>query len=105
MSDAEPAWSDETGQASWIRERLAPFDAYVVTSVIPGGFEAYARVLHPAEEPLHGGGRVVRWAEVAAWSGLPLRPAVPLDRAAAAKAGGRGSVDQPGATSGQPLPA
>jgi hypothetical protein len=74
VSDAEPAWSDETGQASWIRARLAPFDAYLVTSVIPAGFEAYARVLHPAEEPLHGGDRVVRWTDVAAWSGLPLRP-------------------------------
>jgi hypothetical protein len=74
VSDAEPAWSDEIGQASWIAERLAPFGAPLVTSVIPGGFDAYARVLHPAEEPLHGGARVVRWAEVAAWSGLPLRP-------------------------------
>ena len=74
VSDAEPAWSGEIRQASWIGERLAPFDAYVVTSVIPGGFEAYARVLHPAEEPLHDGDRVVRWTEVAAWSGLPLRP-------------------------------
>jgi hypothetical protein len=37
----------------------------VVTSVVPGGFEACARVLHPAEEPLRGGDRVVRWAEVA----------------------------------------
>ena len=73
VGEAEPAWSDETGQASWIGKRLAPFDAYVVTSVVPGGFEAYAQVLHPAEEPLHGD-RVVRWAEVAAWSGLPLRP-------------------------------
>jgi hypothetical protein len=73
VSDAEPAWSDEIRQASWIGERLAPFGAYVVTSVVPGGFEAYARVLHPAGEPLHGG-RLVRWAEVAAWSGLSLRP-------------------------------
>jgi hypothetical protein len=74
VSETEPAWSDETGQAGWIGARLAPFDAYVVTSVVPGGFEAYARVLHPAEEPRHGGGRLVRWAEVAAWSGVPLRP-------------------------------
>ena len=68
VSGAEPAWSEETGQASWIGERLAPFDAYVVTSVVPGGCEAYARVLRPAEDPLHGADRVVRWAEVAAWS-------------------------------------
>jgi hypothetical protein len=78
VSDAEPACSDETGQASWIGERLAPFGAHVVTSVVPAGFEAYARVLHPAEEPLHGGDGVVRWAEVAAWSGLPLRPGSPF---------------------------
>lgn len=77
VGEAEPAWSDETRQASWIGKRLAPFGAYVVTSVVPGGFEAYAQVLHPAEEPLHGGG-VVRWAEVAAWSGLPLRPGTTL---------------------------
>jgi hypothetical protein len=55
VSDAEPAWSDQTRQASWIGERLAPFDAHVVTSVVPGGFEGYARVLHPAEEPLRRG--------------------------------------------------
>jgi hypothetical protein len=35
----EPAWSDETWQASWIGARLAPFGASVVTSVVPGGFE------------------------------------------------------------------
>lgn len=75
VSDVGPAWSDEIAQAGWIGERLAPFEAYVVTSVIPGGFEAYARVLHPAEEPLHGGDRVVRWSEVAGWSGLALLPA------------------------------
>ncbi len=44
-----------------------------MTSVVPAGFEAYARVLHPAQKPGRGGGRLVRWAEVAAWSGLPLR--------------------------------
>ncbi len=31
-------------------------------------------MLHPVEEPLPGTGRVVRWAEVAAWSGVPLPP-------------------------------
>ncbi len=72
VDDAEPAWSDEIEQASWIARQLAPFGEPVVTSVIPGGFEAYARVLHPAEEPLRGS-RTVRWAEVAAWSGVQLR--------------------------------
>ncbi len=58
-------------EAAWIGERLAPFVSSVVTSVVPGGFGAYARVLHPAEEPSWGT-RLVRWAEVAAWSGMPL---------------------------------
>ena len=69
---AGAAWSDAVGEADWIGERLAPADACRVTSVVPGGFDAYARVLHPAEDPLDGD-RLVRWAEVAAWSGTPLR--------------------------------
>jgi hypothetical protein len=67
------AWSDQVGAAGWIGPRLLPFDDHRVASVVPGGFEAYARVLHPAEEP-GTGDRLVRWAEVAAWSGQPLRP-------------------------------
>ena len=60
-------------QADWIRRRLAPWDGeYTITVVVPAGFEAYARVLHPAESP-DNGERLVRWADVAAWSGLPLR--------------------------------
>lgn len=41
----------------------------MLTSVVPSGFEAYARLLHPIEDPWSG---VVRWAQVAAWSGLRL---------------------------------
>ncbi len=70
---SQPAWSDEIAAADWIGPRLLPFDDHRVASVVPGGFEAYARVLHPAEEP-GPDGRLVRWAEVAAWSGQPLRP-------------------------------
>jgi hypothetical protein len=67
-----PAWSQDTGQAGWIAERLAPFGDMKVAPVVPGGFEAYAHVLHPTEVP-YSGDRVVRWAQVAVWSGLPLR--------------------------------
>jgi len=41
--------------------------------VVPVGFDAYARVLHPAEEPGWVSDRLVRWAQVAAWSGMSLR--------------------------------
>lgn len=73
MDSNAPRWSGDVHQADWIGPRLAPWEGdYPAAIVVPGGFEAYARVLHPAgaAEP---GGRVVRWAEVAAWSGLPLR--------------------------------
>ena len=60
-------------QADWIGPRLTPWDdSYAATAVVPAGFAAYARVLHPAGTD--DGDRPVRWAEVAAWSGLPLRP-------------------------------
>jgi len=59
------------GEGAWIPDRLSPF-GHMVTSVVPAGFEAYVRVLHPAQEPKRDGMRLVRWAEVAAWSGMPL---------------------------------
>ncbi|MDA8372821.1 MAG: hypothetical protein M0Z91_00960 [Actinomycetota bacterium] len=74
MEQLQPTavWSSAVEAADWIAERLASF-ATTVTAVVPAGFEAYARVLHPAEAPLWGGERVVRWRKVAAWSGVPLR--------------------------------
>jgi hypothetical protein len=66
-----PRWSSDVAQADWIAERLAPFHSGAASSVVPAGFEAYARLLHPALGfPEDGPG--ARWAEVAAWSGLPL---------------------------------
>jgi hypothetical protein len=65
-------WSDAVGEADWIAQRLAGFDLHEVTSVVPAGFEAYGRMFHPAEEPGRDD-RLVRWADVAEWSGLPLR--------------------------------
>jgi len=66
-------WSSDVHQADWIASRLAPWeDEYIATIVVPAGFEAYARVLHPAETD-GSGDRLVRWADVAAWSGMPLR--------------------------------
>jgi hypothetical protein len=67
-----PRWSSDVHQADWIAERLTPWDEYRVTMFVPAGFEAYARVLHPVDTP-EDGGRLVRWADVAAWSGMPLR--------------------------------
>ncbi len=61
-------------QADWIGPRLGSWDdGHTITIVVPAGFEAYTRVLHPVETA-DNGDRLVRWADVAAWSGMPLRP-------------------------------
>jgi hypothetical protein len=68
-----PRWSQDAGQADWIAPRLTGWHENTITKVIPAGFEAYARVLHPVESA-EAGDRPVRWADVARWSGLELRP-------------------------------
>ena len=50
--------------ADWLVERVVTF-AESVLSLVPAGFDAYARILHPAEQ----GDRVVTWAEVAGTTG------------------------------------
>jgi hypothetical protein len=57
--------SAEVGAAEWIGPRLRPFGS-AVAAVVPDGFAAYVRILHPArgvqDEP-------VSWADIAASSG------------------------------------
>ncbi len=67
-------WSRAVGEADWIRERLATHPRGVSTSVVPGGFPAYVRLLHPAADDGRTRQAPVRWTQVAAWSGMPLRP-------------------------------
>lgn len=69
---SDPQWSETVDSAEWIADRLSDFGT-TVSSIVPSVFEAYARILHPAETPRNGDGRLVRWREAAAWSGLPLR--------------------------------
>jgi hypothetical protein len=64
--------SDAVENADWIASRLHPFKAYDVGAVVPTGFAAYARILHPAFTRE----REVRWAEVARWSGRVIHPEV-----------------------------
>jgi hypothetical protein len=51
--------------ADWLSARLRDFGSGVA-SVVPDGFSAYVRVLHPARGV---DGEQVSWATVAAWSG------------------------------------
>lgn len=59
--------ADSSREAEWIAERIEkPWSrepgVNCVASVIPSGFQGYARILHPATGP---DGREVGWAEVA----------------------------------------
>ena len=66
-----PRWSFDVSQADWVKERLDDLMAGTVSSIVPAGFDAYARILHPVETPLHGD-RLVRWRDVANWGGQVL---------------------------------
>lgn len=66
-------WTTDLSGTEWLGARFAGEHA----AVAPSGFEAYARLLHPARDRLDEEGRV-RWREVAAWSGLPLGPSSPF---------------------------
>ena len=69
-------WSTQVQEADWIGERLRPPVDFCVGSIVPEGFPAYARVLHPASAR-HD--QLVRWRDVAAWSGRTLHPASEFD--------------------------
>jgi hypothetical protein len=75
-SDVGIAWSTAVADADWLEGRLTQPMGSTVTSIVPGGFQAYLRILHPAEvAPAGDGGetRIVRWAEVASWTGMRLQ--------------------------------
>src|ERR1700674_4022165 len=79
MSDGShvvAAWSGEVAEGAWIVERLHPFSRDV-GSVVPEGFAAYARVLHPLDARVHG---TSRWAEVAARNGRIAHSEMQLHR-------------------------
>jgi hypothetical protein len=68
--------SDAVEAADWIPGRLNPF-AKNVGSIVPKGFDAYARIFHPGTErasAMETPILEVRWAEVAARSGKIAHP-------------------------------
>jgi hypothetical protein len=58
----------DVSAADWVRDRIDTFGP-VVGGMLPIGFDAYAKVLHPARGP---GNVRIRWSEVADWSGRVL---------------------------------
>src|SRR5688500_8645338 len=74
----------DVSPARWIEDALAGTPWATVRSLVPAGFEAYARVLHPAHRR-HGDQRYpswtpVRWSELAAKNGGTMRRLVQFDR-------------------------
>src|SRR3954469_12655712 len=70
----------DVSPAAWIPERLLPMDRSVgvrVGDVIPTGFEAYARVFHPASEGPDFAPR--RWSELATRYGSVVHPEMQLE--------------------------
>jgi hypothetical protein len=65
----------DVSAADWVVARVGRFGSGV-GGLVPHGFEAYARVLHPAWE---AGDRPVTWATVAAWSGRVVHPRVQFE--------------------------
>jgi hypothetical protein len=68
VNDQELHPAADVTAADWLGPRLRRFGS-AVTAVVPDGFPAYVRILHPARGP---DDRPVRWAEVAAWSGRTM---------------------------------
>lgn len=56
------AWTSDVAQGAWIAERLHAF-AKDVGSVVPEGYESYARVFHPVEDQPDAS---TRWSETRA---------------------------------------
>jgi hypothetical protein len=87
-----PIWSfpegleivSDTSPALWIEESLAGQPWATVGALVPGGFEAYARVLHPAyrspPRQFDTPEATVSWAEVAAITGRVMHPLVQYAR-------------------------
>ena len=67
--------SSQLGEAEWLAPRLATFGPGVA-SVVPGGFPAYSRILHPARG-MHD--EEIRWADVAVKSGSTMHRLVQFD--------------------------
>jgi hypothetical protein len=65
-------WTSDVAAGSWIDDRLDHGERWGTTmhGVVPRGFAAYARILHPAQRD----DKTVRWSDAAAAFGTRLHP-------------------------------
>ncbi len=59
-------WSTKLDEATWWVERLLPFDAHCVGSLVPAGFESVGRLFHPIE---HDDDQTETWSSYAERNG------------------------------------
>lgn len=67
------AWVPDPSVGEWLRP-LEDEEFGSVLSIVPAGFEAYARVFHPTERERGGDWERITWAEVAAVFGTTMHP-------------------------------
>lgn len=60
----KPFWQSDLSQVAWLRDSFGPWGRSI-TSVVPGGFSSYARILHPAGDGEPPGGERRSWATIA----------------------------------------
>jgi hypothetical protein len=71
----------DVSAARWVEESLAARPWATVGSFLPGGFDAYARILHPAYADPQGL-EPIRWTDVAARTGATVHPRMQFARIA-----------------------
>jgi hypothetical protein len=92
--ESAPPWSpaplpegvelmNDVTTARWIEESLDGWPWATVGALLPEGFDAYARILHPAYiKNDQGKEEAVSWATVASWSGRAVHPLMQFARIA-----------------------
>ena len=66
----DPVWTPDVSLGAWLVPRLSGWGR--VTALVPGGYEAYARVLHPVGG--EDGGEAATWAAVCQATGRSAHP-------------------------------
>jgi hypothetical protein len=64
----------DVSHADWLRDRLHPSNRQSVGTLVPTGFESYARVLPPVWATSNGVTTHLRWRDIASSRGVDLRP-------------------------------
>jgi hypothetical protein len=83
-------WLEDVTGADWIGPRLHPFGEDT-GSIVPEGFDAYARLLHPVES--HRDERRCRWADIAAENGRAIHSEILFEEISRPPVGATGDND------------